>query len=202
MGGPGSGNWYRWNKKITCEEVRRIDIRDLKKRGWLEPCCRRQMFWECNGKDAGNIEYQVTENALILSYRSRSNPNTEWEDIEETVRFDRTPCNYGNKRLWFRCPHCERRVAVLYGLSSRFFCRHCTGLSYSSQNESDLDRMMRKARKIRNKLGASDGLDEPIWRKPKGMHQQTFEQLMMEDEKVIYAVNHAMVEKLNMFRRL
>jgi hypothetical protein len=36
---------------------------------------------------------------------------------------------------------------------------------------------MRKARKIRQKLGASMNLLEPIWQKPKGMHWRTFERL-------------------------
>jgi hypothetical protein len=36
---------------------------------------------------------------------------------------------------------------------------------------------MRKARKIRQGLGASMNLLEPIWQKPKGMHWRTFERL-------------------------
>jgi len=36
---------------------------------------------------------------------------------------------------------------------------------------------MRKARKIRQELGASMNLLEPIWQKPKGMHWRTFERL-------------------------
>lgn len=30
MGGKGSGNWYRWDKKTTIEEVRRIDRANIK----------------------------------------------------------------------------------------------------------------------------------------------------------------------------
>jgi hypothetical protein len=37
--------------------------------------------------------------------------------------------------------------------------------------------MMRKARKIRERLGASNNLFEPVWEKPKGMHWKTFERL-------------------------
>ena len=55
-------------------------------------------------------------------------------------------------------PRCGRHVAVLYGLGLRFLCRHCYQLSYSSQQENASDRMMRKARKIRERLGASDSL--------------------------------------------
>ena len=63
-----------------------------------------------------------------------------------------------------------------------FWCRHCHGLAYSSQRESRPDRLMRKARKIRERLKASDNLTMPIWRRPKGMHQKTFDRLRMEAE--------------------
>ena len=39
---------------------------------------------------------------------------------------------------------------------------------------------MRKSRKIRQELGASMNLLEPIWQKPKGMHWRTFERLRQE----------------------
>ena len=104
MGGPGSGNWYRWDKKTSCEEVNRIDIRVMKKNGWLEPGWRRRMSWNCGGEPSGDISYQVDVNGITLSYRSRTHSGDEWNDIEERVWFDRTPCNYGGHRLWFRCP--------------------------------------------------------------------------------------------------
>jgi hypothetical protein len=41
---------------------------------------------------------------------------------------------------------------------------------------------MRKARKIRARLGASNDLIEPILFKPKNMHQKTFDRLCREAE--------------------
>lgn len=147
MGGPGSGNWCRHGTKTTCEEVRRIDIREMKKHGWLQPGCNRRMSWSCGGESTGSIRYQVNVNAITLSYRSFAYGD-EWEDIEEVVRFDRTPCNYGGERLWFLCPHCRRRVAVLYGAGSRFLCRHCYNLPYQSQQETRIGRLFRKLDRI------------------------------------------------------
>jgi len=37
MGGPGSGRWYRWNRKDTVEEHHALDIRTWQRRGWLRP---------------------------------------------------------------------------------------------------------------------------------------------------------------------
>jgi len=37
MGGLGSGSWYRWDSKYTVEQCHRLDIRYLKRQGWLKP---------------------------------------------------------------------------------------------------------------------------------------------------------------------
>lgn len=37
MGGIGSGNWYRWDKRTTIEETKRIDIRYMRQQGLLKP---------------------------------------------------------------------------------------------------------------------------------------------------------------------
>ncbi len=65
-----------------------------------------------------------------------------------------------------------------------------------------MDRMMRKARKVRQRLGASESLLDPIWEKPKGMHRKTFERLVREERKAKEASTFAMTEKLGMFERL
>jgi len=202
MGGMGSGNWYR-DKKTTTEEVHRIDIRYMRKQGLLRwPGSIGSLSWSRDGKQTGSIRYRVEQDCLVLMYRYRSY-GEEWKEIEEPVWFERTPCNYGGERLWFHCPHCGRRVAVLYGAGVRFLCRHCYDLSYGSQNETYMDRMMRKAWKIRQRLGSSEDLMEPIWeKKPKGMHWKTFERLLREERKANRASTFLMAKKLEMFKRL
>ena len=37
MGGSGSGSWYRWDSRATTESQHRIDIRWLKKKGYIRP---------------------------------------------------------------------------------------------------------------------------------------------------------------------
>lgn len=199
MGGMGSGNWYRWDKKTTTEEVYRVDIRYMRKQGLLRwPGATGSLSWSRGGEQTGSIRCRVEQEALVLNYRHRSY-GENWQDMEERVRFDRTPCNYGGERIWFLCPHCGRRVAVLYGAGARFLCRHCYGLPYASQNETYMDRMMRKARKIRRRLGASESLFDPISEKPKGMHLRTFERLEGEEREANQASTFAMAEKLGLF---
>ena len=179
MGGQGSGRWQRWSLKTTTESQLRIDIRWMKKNGYLKPGYGGSMSWECNGNDTGSVNYRIETDCMILNYRHRPRGG-QWESVEQHISFDQTTCNYGGYRLWFKCPLCSRRVAILYGMGKYFYCRHCYGLTYTSQLESRADRHMRKARKIRKRLGASMNLMEPILFKPKNMHQRTSDRLRLE----------------------
>ena len=185
MGGIGSGNWCRWNKRTTTEEVYGIDIRYMNKQGLLRPNSSGNLSWHRGGERAGWIRYQVHDNYLRLVYRSRAH-GEEWQSMDERIYFQRTSCHYGGERLWFSCPHCHTRVAIIYGHGKRFLCRHCYALPYASQNEDYLDRMIRKARKIRKKLDADVSLDFPVFEKPKGMHWKTFNYLKKREKNINY----------------
>jgi hypothetical protein len=117
---------------------------------------------------------------MVLLYRHRA-PGDEWEDVEEPVYFDWTPCNYGGERRWFICPivGCGNRVAVLYGAGKYFACRHCYNLTYESQREDTIGRAIRRKHKNIERLGGEiDDLYYP--EKPKGMHWKTYDRLMAE----------------------
>ena len=189
MGGSGSGNWYRWDAKRTTESQHRIDIRWLKKQDSIRPDTMGSLSWSLGGKETSSILYRMEEDRMVLLYRHRTHLG-EWEQVEQTIAFDRTFCNYGGHRIWFLCPRCWKRVAVLYGAGKYFLCRHCYDLTYSSQQEGKADRLMRKARKIRARLGASNNLMKPILFKPKNMHQNTFDRLRREAN---HASNRSMI---------
>lgn len=180
MGGLGSGNWHpREGAKKTTERQNRIDIRWLRKQGVLKPSNAGSLSWYCGDEITGSIHYRMETNQTVLSYRYLK-LGGEWETIDQFIPLDQSPCHYGGYRLWFKCPSCNRRVAVLYGAGKYFCCRTCYNLTYSSQNEGEIDRLLRKARKIRARLGASQDLTWPILDKPKNMHWSTFERLRAE----------------------
>lgn len=176
MGGSGSGYWYRSNSKTTTESQHWIDIRWLKKQGYLPPGSMGSLSWSRGEEETGSIRYRMEGDRMVLFYRYRHHGG-EWEPAEQTVTFDWTSCNYGGHRTWFLCPNCKQRIAILFGAGKYFFCRSCYNLTYASQQESKADRLMRKARKIRARLGASNDLSMPILFKPKNMHKKTFEYL-------------------------
>ncbi|ARU56233.1 hypothetical protein OLMES_2163 [Oleiphilus messinensis] len=61
--------------------------------------------------------------------------------------------------------------------------------------------MMRKARKIRSRVNASNNLFESVWEKPKGMHWKTFERLKREEMQANQASTFAMAEKLRLLNK-
>ena len=201
MGGLGSGNWYRWDKKRTTEEVNRVDIRYMKKRRLLRPGNSGSLSWSCGEEQTGSVRYQVNNNYLRLIYRTRTYGD-DWQEMDEKIWFQRTSCNYGGQRLWFSCPHCHSRVAIIYGNGMRFLCRHCYGLPYASQGETSLDRLARKIRKIRTRLDVDIDLDFPIYMKPKGMHWKTFDKLVRLERVLNAKYSAAFEEKMAMFSRL
>ena len=96
-----------------------------------------------------------------------------------------TACNFGGERPWFVCPGatCGRRVAVLYGPGKYFLCGHCYELRYESQREDKKDRALRRAQKIRMRLGGSANMLEPFPERPKGMHHDTYMRLFWEHDE-------------------
>jgi hypothetical protein len=95
----------------------------------------------------------------------------------------RMPCRFGGAWPYFVCPGvvngtaCGRRVAKLYGPGRYFVCRHCYRLSHASQSEDAQRRSMRRASKIRQRLGGNAGRASPFPPKPKGMWRRTYERL-------------------------
>src|SRR5829696_5569154 len=90
----------------------------------------------CSGGETGSIRCAVLgeekPERVILTYRHRSGPSGEWEDVQEPMPLAWTACNFGGERPWFVCPGagCGRRAAVLYGPGKYFLCRHCYDLRY------------------------------------------------------------------------
>jgi hypothetical protein len=103
--------------------------------------------------------------------------------VTESVRIVRVPCRYGGTRPYFICPGivngtaCGRRVTKLYAPGRYFLCRHCYRLAYASQSEDLLNRSVRQANKIKQRLGGNGGMDSPFPPRPKGMWRRTYERL-------------------------
>jgi hypothetical protein len=102
MGGVGSGNWYRFNKKTRTDECHSVDVRYLHREGLLTPGRWFSLRWSRAGRETGSIRGAVLGNEkpeqLILTYRHRSGPGRVWEDVREPVFLTWTACNFGGER--------------------------------------------------------------------------------------------------------
>lgn len=187
MGGIGSGRQSQGNGRSTVESCKAIDVRWMRRAGYLEPGMRGQLFWKRNGKPSGDICWRAEPGRLVLSFRHRS-PGKDWQAVEQSLPIVWTPCRFGGERPWFQCPgvvnghHCGRRVAKVYADGPYFLCRHCYGLAYACQTEGPLDRLARRADKLRESLGGEPGFDALPPPKPKGMHWRNYQRRMNEIE--------------------
>ncbi|QYK40239.1 MAG: hypothetical protein KF887_12425 [Paracoccaceae bacterium] len=111
------------------------------------------------------------------------------------VRLTRTPCHLGGQRLWFLCPNCGRRCAILYPL----FCRLCANGRYLSERLSVRSRRIRRAIELRERLGQTEGgTIAPFPKKPKRMRWRTYYRLWDKShalEAVMWEAEWAMLKR-------
>lgn len=199
MGGWGSGRWQ--GGKSTTSDMRSLDVRRLQRDGLLTAGRWFMWRWSIDGEEVASIQIRVGEDRVTLNYRARSH-GEEWQPLDYPVYLEWTPCHLGGRRAWFRCPArgCGRRVAVLYG-GTIFACRHCHQLAYASQRETPDDRAMRRAGKIRQRLGWEPGIANPEGDKPKGMHWRTFDKLSAQHDAFAHASWMGMAARLGMLEK-
>lgn len=184
MGGIGSGRPSGLGRD-TVETCRAIDVNRLHREGCLRPGWSGGWQWSLDGEKVASINLRAEDERLHLSYRVRV-AEGGWEDVEETVRIVRVPCRFGGTRPYFICPgvvngiSCGRRVVKLHGSGRYFLCRHCYRLAHASQSEGAWDRALRRANKIRVRLGGEPGMASPFPPRPKGMWRRTYERLRNE----------------------
>lgn len=199
MGGMGSGRRRHYGARNTEEDCHSLDVRRLQRDGLLTPGRGFDWQWTRNGEVTVTISVKVEMGRVVLSYRHR-NVGEEWESVEEPVLLDTTPCHYGGHRVWFSCPgvRCGRRVAILHGAGRYFACRICYRLAYASQREDAGDRALRRAQRIRKRLGGSANMMMPFPTKPKGMRWRTYERLRAVSEADCNRSLMALAERFNL----
>ena len=121
---------------------------------------------------------------LHMTYRVSRARGGGWDETPQIVRLIRVPCRFGGFRAFFLCPgsatsgdECRRRVVKLFELGGHFLCRNCCHLSYACQREATGDRLLRKAGKIRYRLGGTPGVANAFPPKPKGAWRRNYDRL-------------------------
>lgn len=168
-----------WRGK--CEHKHRVDVRQLKRWGYLRDGARGSIWWARDGERTGTVDIRTDGSYLRFIYRWRRAGETDWKPVEAEVGFQTTLCHFGGARHWFIC-RCNRRCAIVYVDGPRVGCRECMGLAYASQSEDEIDRTWRRIHHIQRRLGAGEHELGSYFHpdRPKGMHRATFERLSDE----------------------
>lgn len=172
MGGMNSGN-HKYNAKALVGQLPNIDIRKLYRDGWLTDEPQSHIATWTKGDNKQHAQMQITSSLRKVEFLYSSNGKRQGG----TVDVDTTPCELGGERVWFCCPVCARRCAILYPRPA-IACRQCHKLTYASRNETDCDQASRQADRIRKRLGWELGIVNGEGWKPSGMHQRTYERLL------------------------
>ena len=96
------------------------------------------------------------------------------QTVPQNIRVSWTWCNFGGSRPWMHCP-CERRVARLFKGLGGYYCRACCGNPiYESQRSSKKARSYLQAYRLRQRLGGSRPVVDPVPARPYGMRRKTY----------------------------
>ena len=135
MGRYGSGRWGATVTRASTEGLLRLDVRALVREALLEPGKSATVTWI----DGASITTHVTPNdpdRISLRYFTVTGKGSWSSPIQQDVFLTRTRCTFGGTRVWFVCPGCGARCAVLYALRGLFRCRACHNLAYASTRTS------------------------------------------------------------------
>lgn len=134
--------------------------------------------------DGSSIGYVADAREVSVLYGVTAYGEAQ-RQVRAVVPVEWTPCPFGGRRPWLRCPRCSRRCATVYALASGAACRVCGRLGYLCQREALDRRAMRRGRKLVERLGVK-GAEEQHWaaleprrlEKPYRMRWATYDRLV------------------------
>jgi hypothetical protein len=105
--------------------------------------------------------------------------------VPQQIRVSWTPCNYGGARPWFHCSYCNQRVARLFHGMGGYFCQTCIGNPiYESQRRSRKARAYLQAYRLRQRLGGSRPVLDPVPQRPYRMKRKTYGRICAQIERL------------------
>lgn len=139
MGGYGSG---RSRLRLSTAECLSIDVHVLRRGNALVSGAAGFFNWG----DRLSVEFRASRESLALS---------SVHGVQD-ILLRWSPCRFGGEQAFFECParQCRNAAAKLYWPGrGGFFCRRCLHLQYPSQRLRRSERLHRRARELRRKLG-------------------------------------------------
>jgi hypothetical protein len=96
------------------------------------------------------------------------------QTVPQNIPVSWTLCHFGASRPWLIC-QCGRRVARLFKGMGGYYCRSCCGNPvYESQRRNKKARLYLQAYRVRQRLGGSRPVVDPIPARPYPMSRKTY----------------------------
>ena len=124
-------------KKLTTDWALQLDIARLARDIDFTQPLTGITRWSRAGGAESRIGWQVIPGRFLHLYYTITRADGQQRHLDYPVPLCTTPCYFGGRRWWFRCPECGRRCRILYlpPKQDRFACRTCHHLTYRSQQE-------------------------------------------------------------------
>jgi hypothetical protein len=155
--------------RLTVEKLAAdcLDVRDLHRAGAFEGGWKNFRWasfqWPCIEK------MRAARFMIYIEHRNQTVP--------QNIPVSWTWCNFGGSRPWLIC-QCGRRVARLFKGLGGYYCRSCCGDPiYESQRRSKKARSYLQAYRVRQRLGGSRPVLDPLPARPYRMRRKTYARL-------------------------
>lgn len=152
MGGYSSGR-YRTRNRGAVEEAMRIDMRWLRRRGFVRPgaTVSGPLSWSSGSSVHATVNLSEREHGcLVVRFTRDGQHHVQQIDITSS------PMRFGGRRFYFVCPRRGGRCEVLAMVGGVFASRQAHRLAYASQSEGQLDRLRETAEKLAKRLWPAD----------------------------------------------
>jgi hypothetical protein len=170
--------------KALVDQYISLDVRHWQGLGLLTPGRSQHLVWR---NPAGEVVLTLMTDAsreeVTLRYcYGAGGPAWRWH--HDVVPIERRYFGHqGHVRPWWRCPHCDRLVALLYGGIVGLRCRRCYRLAYPSQYQPWAVTALTRAQRLRRRLSNPPGPPgTPIPFMRKGMPSVRFYRLALTVE--------------------
>lgn len=171
MGGISSGR-YRERNRGTVDACIRLDVRALRRQGFLRPGAvvsgAQRWTWVATGEERGSVGLTVNladpeRGFVVVRFNLNGEPRVQEIDLVAQ------PMRYGGHRYYFRCPRHGRLCEVLPMVGGVFASRQAHRLSYQSQSLDQLGRLRERARSLERRLWPEKGSGK---RRPRGRNRE------------------------------
>lgn len=191
MGGFGSG---RHGGGPTVESSLTLDIDKLRRDALIVPGIYRRVAltwsWTGTGERIADINMVVDTGddagVMHLQFVSRNHATGERSETDQPIRLTTIEQPFGGRRWYAICPYSGARCSKLHlpPGATKFAARGAwRRLGYRVQREAPYDRALRRAFKIRRRLGDDGGIGDPVI-KPRWMRWNTFDRHRAELHRV------------------